>query len=62
MVTFPEEIRNGELHFMCSEYCLDQGLVFGVSLTNLLKAFECFSHELLAAKVNAYGLEIQSSV
>ena len=36
--------------------CLDQGLMFGVFLTDLSKALDC-SHELLAAKLNAYGLK-----
>ena len=35
---------------------VDQGLVFGVLLSDLSKAFDCFSHELLAAKLSAYGV------
>ena len=36
---------------------VDQGLVFGALLTDLLKAFDCLSHELLIAKLSAYGME-----
>ena len=39
---------------------LDQGLVFGALLTNISKAFHCLSHELLVAKLIAYGVEISS--
>ena len=39
---------------------LENGLVFGALLTDLLKTFDCLSHELLAAKLIAYEVEISS--
>ena len=39
---------------------LDQGLVFGVLLTDFSKAFDCLSHELLAAKLSAYEVDISA--
>ena len=37
----------------------DNKKAFGALLTNLSKAFDCFSHDLLIAKLNAYGLTCQ---
>ena len=34
---------------------LDKGLTTGILLTDLTKAFDCISHDLLIAKLNAYG-------
>ena len=34
-----------------------RGLVFAVLLTDFSKAFNCLSNELLAVKLNAYGLK-----
>ena len=39
---------------------LNQGLVFGTLLTDLSKAFDCLSHELLIAKLIAYDVQISS--
>ena len=37
---------------------VDKGKSFGALLTDLTKAFDCFSHELLLAKLHAYGFSI----
>ena len=36
----------------------DKGKVFGTLLTDLSIAFNCLDHELLKAKLNAYGFNL----
>ena len=37
---------------------VDNRKVFGILLTDLVKAFDCLSHELLVTKLHAYGFSI----
>ena len=38
----------------------DNNKAFGALLTDLSKAFDCLSHDLLIAKLHAYGLDLTS--
>ena len=37
---------------------VDKDKVFSALLTDLSRAFECLNHELLTAKLNAYGFSL----
>ena len=38
----------------------DNNKAFGALLTDLSKAFDCLNHDLLIAKLHAYGIDIDS--
>ena len=42
--------------------CLDKGGISGALLTDLCKVFDCLLHDLLIAKLAAYGFDYDSLV
>ena len=43
------------IHVRILKKSLDKGLLTGILLTDLSKAFDCISYDLLSAKLNSYG-------
>ena len=40
--------------------CLDENKIVGANLTDLSKALNCLPHDLLVAKLEAYGLDTKT--
>ena len=40
--------------------CLDKNKIVGATLMDLWKAFDCFPHDLLVAKLEAFGLDTKA--
>ena len=41
-------------------YNIDQGRMFGALLTDLSKALDCLPHDIIIAKLNAYGFDMKA--
>ena len=57
--------RHSSQHVLISllekwSYNVDQGRMFGALLTDLSKAFDCFPHDIIIAKLNACGFDMKT--
>ena len=61
-VDFVKVIRRNTVYLKNGKKSVDNGGTFGALLTGLSKASDCWSHELLIPKLDAYGFDKRSLI
>ena len=59
-VAFEKVIAHSIAFCLCLKRAVDNGKVYGILLTDLSKAFDCLSHELLLARLHTCEFSISA--